>query len=157
MGWLTAHTSHHLFLPTVREDLLFSPLNRREETGVWMPRLERVGHALGLTSLWERPAQTLSQGERQRAAVGAMLMDQPDLLLLDEPTLGLDLPSRRHLADLMMGMGTMTLILATHDLDWGRGLCSRFMVLHRGEVVAQGGIHELEGLGEDDLLKWGLR
>ncbi|RKT57629.1 ABC transporter ATP-binding protein [Saccharothrix australiensis] len=109
-------------------------------------RLRECVELLELAPFLDRPVRQLSLGQRMRGEVTAALLHGPELLVLDEPTIGLDLESkerlREFLADLNTARGT-TLLLTTHDLDDIERLCRRLVVIDRGTVLADG---PLEGL-----------
>ena len=109
-------------------------------------RLEECIELLGLTEFLTTPVRQLSLGQRMRGEVTAALLHAPELLVLDEPTIGLDLESkerlREFLAELNDQRGT-TLLLTTHDLDDIERLCRRMMVIDHGRVLADGPLDEL--------------
>ena len=88
----------------------------------------------------------LSGGQRQRLALGIALLNEPAILLLDEPTTGLDPNSRHEIWDILMEFkntqGT-TMILTTHYMEEAAFLCDRIVIMDRGRIIAQGGLDEL--------------
>lgn len=131
-----------LFMPTIHEDVAFGPHN------LGLPREEvekRVTDALsrmGIEHLKERPPYHLSAGEKRRAAIATVLSMTPDILVLDEPTTGLDPRGRRQIISLLREF-THTKIIATHDLDLVLDLCARTIVLHGGRIRADGQTHAI--------------
>jgi ABC-2 type transport system ATP-binding protein len=109
-------------------------------------RLRECTELLGLQAFLDTPVRQLSLGQRMRGEVTAALLHGPELLVLDEPTIGLDLDSkerlREFLAELNTSRGT-TLLLTTHDLDDIERLCRRMMVIDHGRVLADGPLAEL--------------
>ncbi|MEU4764716.1 ATP-binding cassette domain-containing protein [Actinosynnema sp. NPDC023794] len=109
-------------------------------------RLRECVELLELGPFLDTPVRQLSLGQRMRGEVTASLLHGPELLVLDEPTIGLDLESkerlREFLADLNTHRGT-TLLLTTHDLDDIERLCPRLVVIDRGTVLADGALDEL--------------
>ncbi|NUT50867.1 MAG: ATP-binding cassette domain-containing protein [Saccharothrix sp.] len=109
-------------------------------------RLRECVDLLELGPFLDTPVRQLSLGQRMRGEVTAALLHGPELLVLDEPTIGLDLESkerlREFLAELNAQRGT-TLLLTTHDLDDIQRLCPRLVVIDRGTVLADGPLEEL--------------
>jgi ABC-2 type transport system ATP-binding protein len=88
----------------------------------------------------------LSGGQRQKLALGIALLNEPRLLLLDEPTTGLDPNARREIWDILTGLkqkGETTLILTTHYMEEAQYLCDRVVVLDQGKILADGTLVEL--------------
>jgi ABC-2 type transport system ATP-binding protein len=94
----------------------------------------------GLASKANASFDTLSGGQRQRLALALAFVNAPELLVLDEPTAGLDPAFRREIRDLIAGMRRdgKTVLLATHQLEEAQELCDRIVILDRGRVVAMG-------------------
>ncbi|MEV8437085.1 ATP-binding cassette domain-containing protein [Actinosynnema sp. NPDC051121] len=118
----------------------------RVKAGDHRARLRECVDLLELGPFLDTPVRQLSLGQRMRGEVTASLLHGPELLVLDEPTIGLDLESkerlREFLADVNAQRGT-TLLLTTHDLDDIERLCPRLVVIDRGTVLADG---PLDGL-----------
>ncbi|HVB96720.1 MAG TPA: ABC transporter ATP-binding protein [Chloroflexota bacterium] len=93
------------------------------------------------------PLQKMSRGMQQKVAIARALLTSPVLLLLDEPTTGLDPRSKREVQQLILGVRAehdATVILTTHDLDEAERLCDRIAVLDKGKIVAEGTANELK-------------
>jgi len=105
------------------------------------PLLERFH----LSSKADQPFDTLSGGQRQRLALALAFVHQPEVVLLDEPTAGLDPQARRELHDdiLQMKQDGHTVLLTTHHLDEAELLCDRIAIINRGRVIAAGSPHDL--------------
>jgi lipooligosaccharide transport system ATP-binding protein len=112
--------------------------------GIAKPVLrERIGHLLDFAQLTERTAdrvEPLSGGMKRRLTIARSLVNEPDLLLLDEPTTGLDPQARHALWDRLYRLKAqgVTLVLTTHYMDEAEQLCDRLVVMDRGRIVAEG-------------------
>ena len=150
VGMVFQDPDDQLFMPTVFDDVAFGPLNmgltaKEVETRV-MEALERV-EAIDLR---DKPPYHLSGGEKKRVAIATVLSMLPEILVLDEPTNGLDPHARRQLIALLRAFHH-TRIVTSHDLDMVLELCERTIVLQEGRVMADG--PTLEIFGNDELLK----
>jgi ABC-2 type transport system ATP-binding protein len=102
-------------------------------------RVAEVSLAFGLTDLIERPVATYSGGERRRLEIARALVSRPEVLFLDEPTVGLDPRIRYELLDLIASLretSDVTVLLTTHYLDEAERLCDRVAIVHLGRIVA---------------------
>lgn len=106
-------------------------------------RLERLAEGLDLDGFLDRPVRQLSLGQRMRGEVAAALLHSPELVVLDEPTIGLDMVSkeglRRFLREDRAERGT-TLFLTTHDMGDVERLCDRIVVVNSGTVAYDGAL-----------------
>ncbi|KAF4408832.1 ABC transporter ATP-binding protein [Streptomyces lycii] len=112
--------------------------------------LDRCVELLDLGALLDVPVRQLSLGQRMRGDIAAALLHDPEVLYLDEPTIGLDVISkakvRQFLADINTERGT-TVLLTTHDLSDIEQLCRRVMVIDHGRVMYDGGLDGLHAVG----------
>jgi sodium transport system ATP-binding protein len=131
---------------SVRELLLFfadlygvGPEQARAE-------LARLAALLGLGEVLDRRCAALSTGQRQRVNLARALIHQPPVLLLDEPTLGLDVLGSQVVAEFIAHLRAegKAVLLTTHRLDEAERLCDRFGLLHRGRLVVSGTLGELQ-------------
>lgn len=107
----------------------------------------------GLTEVANKRAMTLSGGYARRLSVAAAVITEPKLLILDEPTLGLDVIARRELWKLInVRKGKTTIILTTHYLEEVEALCDRICALKEGEKIFEGTVDEMKTLtGEENF------
>jgi ABC-2 type transport system ATP-binding protein len=102
--------------------------------------------ATGTESVFNRPIGELSKGFRQRVGLAAAILHRPDLLVLDEPTEGLDPNQRVEIRRLISELGReRTVVLSTHVLPEVQFTCSRLLIINRGKIVADGAVDTLVG------------
>ena len=153
VGFLFQDSDAQLFSPTVEEELAFGPLQMGWERGEIERRMAGALELMGIATLRRRPPQSLSAGEKKKVALASLLVLSPSVLLLDEPTAGLDPRSQGALLELLdelHGAG-LTTVTATHDLELVPHLADRAVVLgedHR--VAADGPVSEV--LADTELL-----
>jgi ABC-2 type transport system ATP-binding protein len=102
-------------------------------------RIADVVEPFGLGEVIDRPVASYSGGQRRRLEIARALISEPQVLFLDEPTVGLDPRFRFELLDLIAGLraqGGMTILLTTHYLDEAEQLCDRVAIVHQGRIVA---------------------
>jgi energy-coupling factor transport system ATP-binding protein len=129
-----------LFAPTVEEDVAFAP--QRLELGVeeTRRRVRETLELLGASHLAARPPHALSAGEKRRVAIAGVLAMAPEVLVLDEPTAGLDPATREDLLGVLRALrdGGTSVVMISHDLDEVAEVADRVCVLEKGEVRAVG-------------------
>jgi sodium transport system ATP-binding protein len=130
---------------TVREMLLFFAdlyaVSLVQATG----ELDRLSVLLGFTDLLKRRCVTLSTGQKQRVNLARALIHRPVVMLLDEPTLGLDVLGTQVVTEYIEHLRAegKAVILTTHHLDEAERLCGRFGLMHEGRLVSDGTLAEL--------------
>ncbi len=134
-GFLFNVPEDQLLFPKVAEDVAFGLLQVGMKAAQAYERVDRILESLGIGSLAGLPLHHLSHGQKQRVALAGALVTEPELLLLDEPTAGLDPVGKRELAKLLIAQRSAQLI-ATHDLDFADQVCSRVIFLEGGTIAA---------------------
>lgn len=109
-------------------------------------RLGRFAELLNLDEFWQTPVRKLSLGQRMRADIAAALLHDPELLFLDEPTIGLDVHAKVNIREFLRVLNRdfgKTILLTTHDMDDIEQLCGRVMVINHGTLTYDGSIPSL--------------
>jgi cobalt/nickel transport system ATP-binding protein len=142
VGLVFQDPNDQLFMPSVREDVAFGPANM----GLSGEDLDQcVSTALELvdgTEFADRPPHHLSGGEKRRAALATVLAMDPEIVVFDEPSSGLDPAGRRDLISTLHTL-QMTQLVITHDISLALELCPRSVIMNEGRVVADGKTSEL--------------
>ena len=136
-GIVFQNSDDQLFSTTVFDDVAFGPINLGLSPGEVRRRVAESLERVGLKGFDERVPFHLSGGEKRRAALAGVLAMQPEVLLLDEPSMYLDPRGRRELIRLIKGLA-VTKLIAGHDLELIRETCTRVLVLDTGRLVALG-------------------
>ena len=111
----------------------------RVDPGAARNRISELAQTLGLAELLDRPVASYSGGERRRLEIARALVSQPQVLFLDEPTVGLDPRIRHELLEVigrLRDRDQITILLTTHYLDEAERLCDRIAIIHAGQIVA---------------------
>lgn len=142
VGLVFQNPDDQLFMPSVEEDVAFGPANMHLTAEEIEERVVRALQAVGATELRHRSPHQLSGGEKRRVAIATVLAMEPSILVMDEPTAGLDPRARRQIIALLHTFAH-TALIATHDLEMARELCPRTVVMHSGRIEADGATREL--------------
>jgi cobalt/nickel transport system ATP-binding protein len=145
VGIVLQDPDDQLFGATVEQDVAFGPLNNGVESPEARERVMRTLQSLGIAHLAERPIHELSLGEKKRVALAGVLVLEPEVLLLDEPTAGLDyagITSMLNLLGRLHEAGT-TIVISTHDTDLAYEWAEEAWVLMDGRIAAQGPIEQV--------------
>jgi cobalt/nickel transport system ATP-binding protein len=139
VGLVFQNPDDQLFMPTVWEDVAFGPLNLGLQGEELKQRTLQAMNSvnLDLELYGQRSTENLSGGEKKRVAIAGVLAMEPQVLVFDEPSAQLDPRSRRQLIELLQTL-PLTQLIATHDLDLALELCTRTIVLSRGQIVFDG-------------------
>lgn len=138
VGLVFQNPDVQLFNPTVLDEVAFGPLQLGWSKADVRERVEHAMERFRVGHLRDRSPQRLSGGEKKRVALASVLVMEPEVLLLDEPTAALDPRSRSEVIDLVAAWtgGTRTVITATHDLHALEEMAERCCVLEAGQLAA---------------------
>ena len=152
VGMVFQDPDDQLFMPTVAEDVGFGPVNLGLPAEDVAARVREALSRVDAEHLSERPPYRLSGGEKRAVAIATVLAMEPNILVLDEPSSGLDPQARRRLIGLLASFAH-TRIIATHDLDLAAELCERTIVMSKGRLVADRPTAQV--FADDELLAAG--
>lgn len=152
VGLVLQEPDDQLFAASVFEDVSFGPLNLGLSEAETRERVEEALAALRIAELADRPTHMLSFGQKKRAAIAGAVAMRPDVLLLDEPTAGLDQFGAVHLLAVLerLRLGGATLAFTTHDVDLAWAWADRIALFVDGKVIRQGAPEEV--LADADIL-----
>jgi cobalt/nickel transport system ATP-binding protein len=142
VGLVFQDPDDQLFSTTVFEDVAFGPLHLGLPPDEVRRRAAAALEAVGMAGHEDRMPHHLSLGERKRIAIATVLAMQPEILVLDEPSAGLDPRTRRSLIAILRAL-PQTMLVASHDMRLVWDLCPRTVVLDGGQIVADGATVEL--------------
>lgn len=142
VGLVFQNPDDQLFSPTVYEDVAFGPLYQGLGADEVAARVTSALAAVRMSGYARRVSHHLSAGEKKRIAIATVLSMNPEVLVLDEPTAGLDPRARRGLINLLREL-PVTMLAASHDLRMVRELFPRMVVMDEGKIVADGPTGEL--------------
>lgn len=150
VGLVFQDPDDQLFSPTVFEDVAFGPLHMGQPESEVRQRVSEALAAVGMEDYASRVSHHLSTGEKKRIAIATVLSMTPEILVLDEPTAGLDPRARRGLIHLLRDLD-QTMLVSTHDMPFVAELFPRTVIMESGRVVADGLTADL--LADEDLLE----
>lgn len=137
VGLVFQNPDDQLFSPTVFEDVAFGPLHMGLPEADVRTRVDAALEAVRMTGYRDRLSHHLSVGEKKRIAIATVLSMNPSVLILDEPSAGLDPRARRTLINLLREL-PITMLVSTHDMKLVQELFPRTIVMDEGRVVADG-------------------
>jgi cobalt/nickel transport system ATP-binding protein len=154
VGLVFQNPDVQLFCPTVKEDILFGPLQLGVPSDEIRQRFAEITDILNIEHLLERSPHQLSIGEKRKVAIASTLIIDPAVLILDEPTAGLDPMTTRRIIDLLISENASgaTVITATHDLHIVEEISDEVFVFGEEKTIIKTGT-PLEILGDTRLLQ----
>lgn len=150
LGFVLQDSDNQMFMPTVYEDMMFGPLNYGHSKEEAEARVDQVLEELNLSYLKHKYNHKISGGEKRMAAIATILTMRPKVMLMDEPSTALDPENRRRVINAINKLD-ITKLIASHDLDMILDTCSRVILMHDGEIIADGPVEEI--LTDRELLE----
>jgi cobalt/nickel transport system ATP-binding protein len=142
VGMVFQNPDDQLFSPTVYEDVAFGPLYQGLPAMEVQQRVSEALQAVHMSEYADRVSHHLSVGEKKRISIATVLSMKPEVLVLDEPTAGMDPRARRSLIQLLDEL-PLTMLISTHDMLMVRELFPRMVIMDEGRIVADGPTQEL--------------
>lgn len=153
IGYLFQNPSHQIFKNNVFQELAFGLKNFKFKSEEIRNRIREVAKNLDLFDLLESTTYTLSRGQAQRVALASILLLNPELIIMDEPTTGQDYRNRKRIVNLCLKLNEIgiSILLITHDIDLAFEYARRIIIINDGNIILDG---KPENVFEDkDLIK----
>jgi energy-coupling factor transport system ATP-binding protein len=153
VGYTFQNPDCQLFCKTVRDEIAFGPRHLNLEKEEVEARVENTLRMMQLEQFKDRDPQTLSRGQKIGVAVASVLAMKPEVLILDEPTLGQDFRRIRSLVSMLKSMssGGLALVVITHDVNFAAEHSSRVVIMKDGIILLDGEPHAI--LSQEDVLR----
>jgi cobalt/nickel transport system ATP-binding protein len=151
VGIVFQNADDQIFSPTVEQDVAFGPTNLGLDEQTVMHRVDEALRLVGIEELRDRVPHHLSGGEKKRVAIAGVIAMEPEVLVLDEPTAGLDPKGVSDLIGFINNLSKkygMTVIFSTHDVSLVPEVADYVYVMNRGRFMAEGTVNEIFALPE---------
>ena len=138
VGLVFQNPDAQLFSASVREDVSFGPMNMGLPIAEVRSRVEESLKSVGMLQFAEKPAHSLSYGQKKRVCIAGVLAMKPEILILDEPMAGLDVAMQQELVGLLDELHAtgITVVIATHDIDFAYQWADKVNLLAEGRCIA---------------------
>lgn len=153
VGIVFQDPNDQLFAPTVKEDIAFGPMNLGLSYDEVEKRVEDALKMVGMENYGDKTPHHLSGGQQKRIAIAGIIAMKPELMILDEPTAGLDPDGVEKVLNIMnqLNKDGMTLIISSHDIDMISRYADKIFVLYNGEIIESGNKNKI--FSDMELLK----
>lgn len=153
VGIVFQDPNDQLFAPTVKEDIAFGPMNLGLSYDEVEKRVEDALEMVGMENYEDKTPHHLSGGQQKRIAIAGIIAMKPELMILDEPTAGLDPDGVEKVLNIMNQLNEegMTLIISSHDIDMISKYADKIFVLYNGEIIESGNKNKI--FSDMELLK----
>ncbi len=138
IGYLSQNPNDYLLHDTVEAELAFAVRRHAGSDAEAKAEVRRLLEQVGLADYSQRHPYDLSGGQRQRLTVAALLANRPSVLLLDEPTRGLDTAEKERLCQWLHSLPVEAVLVITHDVEFAAAFANRVSVLYQGQLAADG-------------------
>ena len=153
VGIVFQDPNDQLFAPTVREDVAFGPMNLGLEYDEIVKRIKEALEMVGMSGFEDKTPHHLSGGQQKRVAIAGIVAMRPDIMILDEPTAGLDPEGVDKVLDILNKLNDegISIIISSHDIEMVSQFAEKIYVLYNGEIIASGDKHQI--FSDKELLK----
>lgn len=153
VGIVFQDPNDQLFAPTVKEDVAFGPMNLGLEYSEVEKRIKESLEMVGMSGFEEKTPHHLSGGQQKRVAIAGIIAMRPDIMILDEPTAGLDPEGVDKVLDILNNLNNegISIVISSHDIEMVNQFADKIFVLHDGEIIAEGDKHQI--FSNKELLK----
>ncbi len=153
VGIVFQDPNDQLFAPTVKEDVAFGPMNLGLEYDEVERRIAESLEMVGMSGFEEKTPHHLSGGQQKRVAIAGIVAMRPEIMILDEPTAGLDPEGVDKVLDILNELNNegMSIVISSHDIEMVNEFADKIFVLYDGEIIAQGDKHQI--FSDKELLK----
>lgn len=153
VGIVFQDPNDQLFAPTVKEDVAFGPMNLGLEYDEVEKRIKESLEMVGMSGFEDKTPHHLSGGQQKRVAIAGIVAMRPDIMILDEPTAGLDPEGVDKVLDILDNLNKegMSIVISSHDIEMVNQFADRIFVLYDGEIIAEGDKNQI--FSDKELLK----
>ena len=153
VGIVFQDPNDQLFAPTVKEDVAFGPMNMGLDYDEVKKRIKESLEMVGMNGFEDKTPHHLSGGQQKRVAIAGIVAMRPDIMILDEPTAGLDPEGVDKVLDILNKLNDegISIIISSHDIEMVNQFAEKIFVLYSGEIIAEGNKHQI--FSDKELLK----
>ena len=153
VGIVFQDPNDQLFAPTVKEDVAFGPMNMGLDYDEVERRIKESLEMVGMSGFEDKTPHHLSGGQQKRVAIAGIVAMRPDIMILDEPTAGLDPEGVDKVLDILNNLNKegMSIVISSHDIEMVNEFADKIFVLYDGEIIASGDKHQI--FSDKELLK----
>jgi len=145
VGIVFQDPNDQLFAPTVKEDVAFGPMNLGLDYDEVEKRIDEALEMVGMKGFEDKTPHHLSGGQQKRVAIAGIVAMRPDIMILDEPTAGLDPEGVDKVLDILNKLNAdgISIVISSHDIEMVNEFADKIYVLYDGEIIACGSKHEI--------------
>lgn len=153
VGIVFQDPNDQLFAPTVKEDVAFGPMNLGLDYDEVNARIKEALEMVGMSGFEDKTPHHLSGGQQKRVAIAGIIAMRPEIMILDEPTAGLDPEGVNKVLNILNKLNEegMSIIISSHDIEMVNHFADKIFVLYGGEIIAKGDKHQI--FSDKELLK----